>query len=249
MLSRLFQYVANRNDFYNPWLTTQAPFDPVKADPKIDKLRTFLKLDKSNLNSDYFVTSVVAILISNHTIAHTLDINLDVQPELWKKIQTEKFRMFSLDWFLTNSKAGPATVNRLVNEWPVELEGSISKLNDDAARVIINGKSSDVSARFINSKTLHVEWPSWLGLTGTLTTENASAWDTGAKINFIIPPSNYPLSDVVKRLRYEPAFLDVLESRGYLAYYAGADASDAEKLAIVIYCLYLDTLDKVKAGR
>jgi len=249
MLSRIFQYVANRNDFTNPWLNTQQPFDPVKADPAIDKIRATLNLDKSNLGTDYFVTSVVAILIANHALSHTLDLDLDIQPEIWKKIQTERFKVKTPNWLFSNSKSGTALVTRNVNYWPVELTGSLTKLNDLTARITLGNLQEDVKAVFFNSSILEVEWPSWLNLRGVFTTELPTAW-SGAdnKIEFFLPPTNYPVEAVLNVLKNDTAFLDVLEKRGYLAYFSGADINDSEKLSIIIYCLYLDTAEKINAA-
>lgn len=247
MLSRIFQYVANRNDFTNPWLSTQTAFEPVKANPNVNKIRSFLNLDKNNLNSDYFVTSVVSVLIANHTIAHTLSLELDVQPEIWKKIQTERFKCESSGWTLSNSKSGPASTKYLVNTWPVSLQGTLTKINEATARLQMGSKFEDISAVFINSKTLQVEWPDWFKLNGVLITEDTEAWaGSNTQISFFAPPSNYPIKSVVSKLTHESAFLEMLEQRGYLAYYSGADANDSEKLAIGIYCLYLDTLEKIQ---
>lgn len=247
MLSRIFQYVANRNNFCNPWLNTQTSFTPVKADPKVDKLRSILNLDKTNVNSDYFVTSLVALFTANHTVSHSLDLELDIQPEIWKKIQTEKFKVISSNWVLTNSKTGNASNSRFVSHWPVELVGSVIKLNDTAARVKIGGMYSDVKAVLVNNRELHVEWPDWLNINGVFVTDDNNAWaNTGAEIEFFAPPKNYPIVAVVDRLKYEAAFLEVLEERGFLSYFSGADISPAEQLSIVIYCLYLDTAAKLK---
>lgn len=247
MLSRIFQYIANRNTFYNPWLNTQTPFSPVIADPSVDKLRSILNLDKTNLESDYFVTSLANILVSNHTISHTLDLELDIQPEIWKKIQTEKIRSLSSGWFISNSQDGPANNNRKVGTWPVELEVSVIKLNDTTARVKSGGLYADVRVVFTNNNRLEIEWPDWVGINGVLITEDPTGWDAAGKlVTLFVPPKNYPIKAVVERLKYDTAFLDVLEKRGFLSYYAGADVSDSEKLSIVVYCLYLDTGDKLK---
>lgn len=246
MLSRIFQYVANRNDFTNPWLNTQQSFDPVKADPAIAKIRTILNLDKSNLDTDYFVTSVVSILIANHSLSHVLDLELDIQPEIWKKIQTERFKVKTPGWLFSNSKSGSVYVARTVNQWPLELTGSITKLDDLTARVALGISQEDVRAVFFNSSILEIEWPSWLNLQGVFTTSSPTAWSgSDKKIEFFIPPVNYPIEAVLNVLKSDTAFLDVLEKRGYLAYFSGADINDSEKLAIIIYCLYLDTAEKI----
>jgi hypothetical protein len=244
MLSRAFQYVANRNNFYNPWLNTNLPFKEVKADADVQRIRSLLLIDKDNLNSDYFVTAAVNVLISNTAFSHQMNLDLDVQPELWKKIQTERFKIKTPNWLLANSKEGTASVNRQVNTWPFDLTVTLKRLSDTEARISSGLLTEDIKAYFVNEKELQVDWPEWLKIRGTLVTEISEQWSNDSQVELFVPPSNYPVKEILDKLKLSSELITVLDKRNLLAYYSGADTSNLDKLSIIIYCLYQDTADK-----
>lgn len=248
MLSHLFQYIGNRNNFENPWLNTTVPFTTVKADKDIQDLRKQLLLDTTEFKSDYYVTAAVAVLLSNTAIAHQFDIQKDIQPEVWKKIQTEQFVIYTPYWFLTNSKEGPASVNRQVNAWPIDVNVAVTKLSDSTARVTSGNISADVVAVFKEDNTLQIEWPTWAGLNGVLKCKtNNNVWKSESVINIKVVPSNYPTTQIINKIKNTPAFLNVLENASLLAYYSGANTSDEDKLSLLLWAMYLDTKQKTES--
>lgn len=247
MLSHLFQYISNRNNFENPWLNTVVPFTPVKPDSEIQFLRKQLLLDTTQFNSDYYITAAVSVLLSNTTLAHELNIQEDIQPEIWKKIQTEQFTIYTPNWILTNSKEGPASVNRKVDYWPVDVNITVTKLNDRTARVKSGNVFEDVEAVFLVNKNLEIKWPSWTGLNGVLKTAADSAWNTEMPITLKVVPSNYPTSQILDRIKNSIEFLNVLEKADLLAYYAGANTSVEDKLSLLLWAMYQDTKTKIQS--
>lgn len=235
----LFRFAANRSDFLNPWLQSSVDFRPVEASPAAAAVRKFMRMDGAE---DYFTIGPVLTLLGTPALLHEIPI-AEINSTTVANVAVPQFSAPE-GYLLVAGAEGAPRVNRDVSIWPFSSAIRLRYLDQRTARLNSGGLQEDVTARMSNG-TLHVAWPYWTGIKGALSFGNAETWRAEADITLQVTPRNYPSAALCAALRNTSAWIRLLESVGFLSFYASATADPNERVGLITLALIRDTMARL----
>lgn len=228
MINAVLHLVTNRaGDFHHPAFASAVDFTPHAETEDEKSLRTFLQL--RDTTTDYYVVGALnAIYAFPDILAEFGETQRTFNLARWRK-DNDGFYPGSF----VNTNAHVFSVQRIPNEFPVDMEWILSYLDAQTMKIQLASKTYLAPVR-ISGDILYVEWPEELGIKGAIKLE--VAWDSSARMTLSHTPVGFPYGKIVEHVVHRDDARRLLTGRGYMSHFFAAQ-SDMEKCALLYTAL------------
>jgi hypothetical protein len=232
MTNAVLHLVTNRaGNFHHPSLASAVSFSPRAETEDEQSLRTFLQL--RDTTTDYYVLGALnSIYAFPEILAEFGETQRTFNLSRWRK-DSDTFYPGKF----VNTNAHVFSVQRVPNEFPVDMEWLLSRVDSQTLKIQLASHTYYASARLSNN-ILYVEWPEELGIQGAIQLDGE--WNASTLMHLYHTPVGFPYSKIVEYVVHRDDARRLMTGRGYMSHFFSAQ-SDIEKCALLYTALAAPT--------